>query len=51
MFHQFWVAPPATVGPQTISFLKNLCIIGGFALIAAFGPGAYSIQALARNDR
>ena len=51
MFHQFWAAPAATVGPQTVNFLKNLGIIGGFALIAAFGPGAYSVQALARNDR
>ena len=51
MFHQFWAAPPATVGPQTINFLKNLGIIGGFALIAAFGPGAYSVQALARNGQ
>jgi putative oxidoreductase len=49
MFHQFWAAPPATVVPQTLNFLKNLGIIGGFALVAAFGPGAYSVQALARG--
>jgi putative oxidoreductase len=49
MFHQFWAASEAAVVPQTLNFLKNLGIIGGFALIAAFGPGAYSVQAMARG--
>jgi putative oxidoreductase len=44
MFHNFWASPPAAVTAQTINFLKNLGLIGLFAIIAAFGPGAYSIR-------
>ncbi len=44
LFHNFWASPPAAVVPQTINFLKNLGLIGLFALIAAFGPGAYVLR-------
>ena len=44
MFHNFWASPPAQVIPQTINFLKNLGLIGLFAVIAAFGPGAYALR-------
>jgi putative oxidoreductase len=44
MFHQFWASPPAAVVGQTLNFLKNMGIIGGFALIAAYGAGRYSLQ-------
>jgi len=44
MFHNFWASPPAQVTTQTIQFLKNLELIGLFAMIAAFGPGAYSLR-------
>jgi len=44
MFHNFWGSPPAQVVPQTINFLKNLGLIGLFAMIAAFGPGAYALR-------
>ena len=44
MFHNFWASPPAAVTVQTINFLKNLGLIGLFAMIAAFGPGAYSLR-------
>src|SRR5579863_343476 len=44
MFHNFWASPPAQVTAQTVQFLKNLELIGLFAMIAAFGPGAYSLQ-------
>lgn len=44
MFHNFWASPPAQVIPQTINFLKNLGLIGLFAMIAAFGPGAYALR-------
>jgi len=43
MFHNFWASPAAQVTAQTINFLKNLGLIGLFAMIAAFGPGSYSI--------
>jgi putative oxidoreductase len=44
MFHNFWASPPAQVTAQTIQFLKNLELIGLFAMIAAFGPGAYALR-------
>jgi putative oxidoreductase len=44
MFHNFWASPPAQVTAQTVQFLKNLELIGLFAMIAAFGPGAYSLR-------
>ena len=30
---------------QIINFQKNLAIAGGFLLLAAFGPGRYSLDA------
>jgi putative oxidoreductase len=44
MFHNFWASPAAQVTAQTINFLKNLGLIGLFAMIATFGPGSYSIE-------
>ena len=44
MFHNFWASPPAQVIPQTVNFLKNLGLLGLFAMIAAFGPGAYALR-------
>ena len=32
-------------GMQTILFNKNVSIVGGFLLLAAFGPGAWSLDA------
>jgi putative oxidoreductase len=44
MFHNFWASPPAAVTAQTVQFLKNLGLIGLFAMIATFGPGAYALR-------
>jgi putative oxidoreductase len=44
MFHNFWASPPAAVTAQTVQFLKNLGLIGLFAMIAAFGPGGYALR-------
>jgi putative oxidoreductase len=44
MFHNFWASPPAAVTAQTINFLKNLGLIGLFAMLAAFGPGTYALR-------
>ena len=43
MFHNFWAVPAAQVTAQTIHFLKNLGLIGLFAMIWAFGPGSYAL--------
>ena len=44
MFHNFWASPAAQVTAQTINFLKNLGLIGLFAVIWAFGPGSYALR-------
>jgi len=49
MFHNFWAAPDAQVVMQTINFLKNLGLLGALALIAVYGPGAYSVNAAIKN--
>jgi putative oxidoreductase len=45
MFHQFWAVPAPQVQGQTINLLKNLGLIGAFAMIAVFGAGPYSLDA------
>jgi putative oxidoreductase len=37
--HKFWID-----AAQTTQFLKNLSIMGGFLLLAAYGPGRASID-------
>ena len=44
MFHNFWASPPAEVTRQANNFLKNLGLIGLFAMLATFGPGAYALR-------
>lgn len=46
-FHNFWAAAADQVLMQQISFFKNLSIAGGLLFIAAFGPGAWSLDARA----
>ncbi len=47
LFHNFWAAAADQMQMQQISFLKNLSIAGGLLFIAAFGPGAWSLDARA----
>jgi putative oxidoreductase len=49
MFHNFWASPPPQVQGQTLQFLKNLGLIGAFAMIAVFGAGSYSLEAKRRD--
>src|SRR5437899_1216995 len=44
VFHNFWAVPPEQMMMQKIQFLKNLPIIGGLALLIAFGPGRYAVD-------
>ncbi len=37
--HKFWIDPA-----QLTQFLKNLAIMGGFLMLAAYGPGRASID-------
>lgn len=43
IFHSFWDAGPAQQNMQLVSFLKNLSIMGGLALLATYGPGRLSL--------
>ena len=45
IFHTYWAVPPEQVMMQQINFWKNISIAGGFLVLAAFGPGAISIDA------
>jgi putative oxidoreductase len=44
IFHGFWDVPAAQAQAQQIHFLKNVAILGGMLLIAAFGPGRLSVD-------
>lgn len=43
VFHSFWDVGAAQQNIQLVSFLKNVSIMGGLLLLAANGPGRFSI--------
>ncbi|KQW36053.1 DoxX family protein [Rhizobacter sp. Root404] len=49
IFHAYWGVPAEQVMMQQINFWKNISIAGGFLVLAAFGPGAISIDAKRGN--
>jgi putative oxidoreductase len=49
MFHNFWAAAPDHQQEQMAHFLKNLAIMGGLLMIAAYGPGPLSITPVRRT--
>jgi putative oxidoreductase len=44
LFHNFWAMQGAARMDNMAHFFKNLAIMGGFLLLAANGPGRYSID-------
>jgi putative oxidoreductase len=44
-FHAFWNLPAEQQMMQQIMFMKNIAIAGGLLFVAAFGPGAISLDA------
>jgi putative oxidoreductase len=42
IFHSFWDVGDVQRNIQLVSFLKNLAIMGGLAMLSAFGPGRIS---------
>ncbi|MDQ3333576.1 MAG: DoxX family protein [Myxococcota bacterium] len=44
LFHAFWTFDGPEQKMQMVDFMKNLAIIGGLAMIFAFGPSRYSID-------
>ncbi|MFM6962107.1 MAG: DoxX family protein [Polynucleobacter victoriensis] len=49
-FHNFWAMPPEVQHIQQIMFMKNLSIAGGLLIIAAFGGGAWSLDAKLKQE-
>jgi putative oxidoreductase len=48
IFHNYWAVPAEQVMMQQINFWKNIAIAGGFLMVAAYGPGAISVDAKRR---
>jgi putative oxidoreductase len=44
LLHNFWALPGATAGGMQTQFLKNVGIMGGLLMIAAYGPGKWSLD-------
>ncbi len=45
IFHGYWAYPEAQQMMQQQAFFKNLAIVGGLLVLAAFGPGRLAIDA------
>jgi len=48
LFHNFWALQGAAQQDNMIHFLKNVAIMGGLVILAANGPGPYSIDSRAK---
>lgn len=44
IFHAFWTVAPEQMMQQQQAFFKNIAVAGGLLLVAAFGPGGWSID-------
>jgi len=44
-FHAFWSLPAAQQMMQQLIFSKNIAVVGGLLVLAAFGAGAWSVDA------
>lgn len=49
IFHNFWALPVEQVMLQQQAFFKNIAVVGGLLTVAAWGAGAWSMDAKARD--
>ncbi|HEX6098962.1 MAG TPA: DoxX family protein [Thermoanaerobaculia bacterium] len=49
IFHDFWTFTGQAAEMQRLSFINNLGLLGGLALVAAFGSGMISVDAKTRK--
>ena len=49
IFHNYWAMPEAQQMMQKQAFNKNLAIMGGLLVVAAFGAGALSVDGRKRD--
>ena len=45
IFHAFWSVPAEQLMMQQQAFFKNIAVVGGLLTIAAWGAGAWSVDA------
>jgi putative oxidoreductase len=45
-FHSYWAVPEAQQFVQQLMFFKNIAVVGGLLSVAAWGAGAWSVDAL-----
>jgi putative oxidoreductase len=50
-FHNFWAFEGAARHGQLIHFMKNVGLVGAFAIIATVGTGRFSLDAMMRKSR
>jgi putative oxidoreductase len=51
LFHNYWSASGHMAGMQETEFRKNLGIMGGLLMVAAYGPGAWALGRSPRERR
>jgi putative oxidoreductase len=49
IFHNYWAMPEAQQMMQKQAFNKNLGVLGGLLVLAAFGPGRWSLDGRGRS--
>jgi putative oxidoreductase len=51
IFHPFWSLPAAQQMVPQLLFMKNVSVIGGLLVVAAFGAGRWSLDAVRGQSR
>ena len=49
IFHNFWAMEAAQKMVDQQAFFKNFAVVGGLLVLAAFGPGGFSLDARRRR--
>jgi putative oxidoreductase len=48
-FHNYWGVPAEQAMVQQLMFFKNIAVVGGLLVLAAFGAGGFSLDARRGN--